>query len=148
MPPDAHVLRYLHKIVDLRSLADDGVAGRAAIDRGFGTDLHVVLNNDTPGLRDILVPARRWQVTEAVLADADAGMDDHAIADEGVDDGSAGADRAVAANGDTGTDHGTGGDQRARSDFRVGPDHRQRIDSHAGFDPRRSVHPCVGRTTA
>ena len=49
-------------------------------------------------LRDLLMPARRRQIAEAVLADARAGMDDHAVADQRVNDRGAGADRAVAAD--------------------------------------------------
>src|SRR3984957_900962 len=61
--PDAHVVRDLHQIVDLGPLPNDGVAGRAAVDRGVGADFHVVLNNDAPGLRDFLMSAWRRQIT-------------------------------------------------------------------------------------
>ena len=56
VPPDADVVRDLHEIVDLGALADDRVAGRAAVDRGVGADLHVVLDDDAAGLRDFLMP--------------------------------------------------------------------------------------------
>ena len=84
VPADADVVRDLHQIVDLGALADDGVAGRAAVDRGVGADLDVILNDDPAGLRNFLMASRRRQIAEAVLADARAGMDDHAIADQGM----------------------------------------------------------------
>ena len=148
--PMRDVVRDLHQIVDLGALADDGVAGRAAIDRGVGADLDVVLNDDSPGLRNFLVAARRRQIAEAVLADARAGMDDHAVADQRVEHRGAGADRAVASDSDAGTDHRAGRDERARPDFGAGPDHRQRIDDHARLDPRRSdarAHRPSGRSS-
>ena len=56
--PMRDVVRDLHEIVDLGALADDGVAGRAAVDRGVGADLDVVLNDDAAGLRDFLMALR------------------------------------------------------------------------------------------
>ena len=112
--PIETVVCDLDEIVDLGALADDGVAGRAAVDRRIGADFDVVLNDDAPGLRDFLMSLRTRQIAEAVLADASAGMDDHAVADQSVQDRGAGADRAIAADADIGTDDRAGPDQRAR----------------------------------
>ena len=46
--PIADVVRDLHQIVDLGAFADDGITGRAAVDRGIGADFHVVLDDDPP----------------------------------------------------------------------------------------------------
>ena len=98
MPSDRGVVCDLDEIVDLGALADDRIAGRAAIDRRVGADFHVVLDDDAPGLRNFLMPLRTRQIAEAVLADTGAGMDDDAIADQRVQDRGAGADRAVASD--------------------------------------------------
>ena len=128
VPADDDVVRDLHKIVDLGALADDGVAGRAAVDRDVGADFHVVLNDDAADLRDFPMALRRRQIAEPVLADAGAGMDDHAVADQRVQHRRAGADRAIAADRDARADHGAGRDQRASADLGARADHRERID--------------------
>ena len=140
MPSDRAVVSDLDEIVDLGSLADDRIARRAAVDRGIGADFDVVLNDDAPGLRDLLMASRRRQITETVLADANAGMDDNAVADQGVDDSGSGADRAVAADADIGTDHGAGRDHGAGADLRARTDHRERIDGDVGLEPRGVMH--------
>ncbi len=67
-------------IVDLRPLADHGVADAAAINRSSGTDLDIVLDNDTAGLRE---PSQAWHGDEAktVLPDAAARMNRDPVAD-------------------------------------------------------------------
>src|SRR6202020_2658411 len=102
MPSDRAVVSDLDQIVDLGPLADDRIARRAAVDRGVSADLDLVLNNDAPGLRNLLVTARRRQITEPILTNANAGMNNNAVADQGVDDSGSGADRAVAADTDVG----------------------------------------------
>ena len=49
--------------------ADHRVADGAAIDRGTGADLDVVLNDDAPDLRDLDVAASPMHKAEAVLTD-------------------------------------------------------------------------------
>ena len=61
-------------------------------------------------------------------------MNDHTVADQRMYDRRAGADSAVAADGDRGPDHCTGADQGAGADLGIGPDHRQRIDRDACFE--------------
>ena len=67
-------------------------------------------------------------------------MDDHAVADQRMHDGGAGADRAVAADRDLRSDHGAGSDQRAGADLGARADHRQRIDRDAGLQPRGGMN--------
>ena len=98
VPPDRDVVSDLHQIVDLGALADDRVSGPAAVDRGVGADLDVVLNDDAASLRDFLMPLRTRKIAEPVLTDARAGMNDDAIADQGAEHRGAGADRAVASD--------------------------------------------------
>src|SRR6202171_4983322 len=99
VPSDGGVVSDLHQIVDLGALADDGISGRAAVDGRIGADLHVVLDDDAAGLRNLLMSPRARQIAEAVLPDTDTRMDDDAIADQGMLDRRAGADGAVAADG-------------------------------------------------
>ena len=47
-----------------------------------GADLHVVLDDDTADLRHLRMSRRPHHEAETVLADADAGMDDDAVADQ------------------------------------------------------------------
>ena len=85
--PIDDVVRDLDEVIDLRPLADHRVAARAAVDRGVGADLDVVLDDDAADLRHLQVALRAHGEAEAVLADAHAGMEDDAVADEGVRDG-------------------------------------------------------------
>ena len=83
--PIATLWRDLHEIVDLGALADHGVADRAAVDRGVGADLDVVLDDDAPDLRDLADgrsrPCTKPKPSCPMLA---AGMHDHAVADQRV----------------------------------------------------------------
>ena len=91
------------------------------------------------------MPARRRQIAEAVLPDTRAGMNDHAVADKGMNHRRARTDRAIAPDGDAGSDHRAGCDQCPRADFSAGSDHRQRIDGDARLQPRGRMHPRIGR---
>ncbi len=112
----------------------------AAIDRRVGADLDIVLDDDAAGLRNLLMALRTWQIAETVLADAGAGMDDHAIADQRMQDRGAGTDRAAAPDADIRTDNRAGRDQRAGADFGARSDDRHRIDGDAGFEARGWMH--------
>ncbi len=59
MAADLHVVGDLHEIVDLRALTDHRVEHMAAVDRGIGADLHIVLDDDAADLRNLgmLLPA-------------------------------------------------------------------------------------------
>ncbi len=104
------------QIVDLRVLADHGVGQRAAVDGGVGADLHIVLDDDAPDLRDLFRSLIAENIAEAVLADAGAAVDEDAIADERVQDAGAGADEAVAADPAAGADDGVGRDYGSAAD--------------------------------
>ena len=93
MTADDDVVADLHQVVDLRPLADHGIAVRAAIDRHAGADLDIVLNDDAPDLGHFEMPPRPKGEPEAVLSDMRAGMNDHPVADQRRDDRGRGADR-------------------------------------------------------
>src|SRR5580692_3717606 len=67
-------------------------------------------------------------------------MYNNAVADQGVDDSDAGADRAVAADTDIGTDYGAGGDGGAGPDLRPRTDHGEWIDDDVGLKPSGMMH--------
>ncbi len=142
MPADLAVVSDLAKVVDLARLADHGVADAAAVDRRAGADLDIVLDDDAAGLRNLLLRGVLG-VAEAVLADAAAGMNHDAIADQRMRDRGAGADPAIAADRDVGTDHGIGGNQTARADFGARSDDGAGIDDDVAFKPGRGMD---GRT--
>src|SRR5262249_6343633 len=137
---DRDVVRDLDEIVDLGALADYRVARRPTVDCGVGSDLDVVLNDDAPGLRNLLVPLRRREVAEAVLADAGAGMNDHAVADQGVGPAGPSPDCALSADTDAGPYHRACRNQRTGADFSPRTDDRQRIDGDPGLEARRGVY--------
>ena len=80
--PDAHAVRDLDEIVDLRPRADPGFADRRTIDRRIGADLHVVLDDDIADLRDLVVAAVGVAgEAETVAADDRAVLHDDAVAE-------------------------------------------------------------------
>src|ERR1700761_2422954 len=141
MPPDRAVVSDLDKIVDLGALADDSVAGRTAIDRCIGADLDIILDDDAPGLRNFLMPFRTRQITETVLTDASARMNDDTVADQNVCDRCASPDRAVAPNTDVGADNGAGSDQRPCADFGSRAAYRGRVPRGPPPPPRPPLPP-------
>src|SRR3984885_9698497 len=78
---DAHVVCYLHEVVDLGAFADNGITGRTAVDGGVGAYFYVVLEDDPPALRNLQVAGGRWEIAEAVLTNTRAGADDAIAAD-------------------------------------------------------------------
>ena len=87
----------------------------------------------------------RWPVgpmreAEAVLADADARMDDDAVADQRVLDDGVGADEAVAPDRHRLADDGAGRDDRAAADLGARADDRAGLDAHAILEPRVGMH--------
>src|SRR5690242_2397165 len=69
-PPDAHVVRDVDEVVDLRSRTDHRVVDAAAIDRRVGADLHVVTNDAMSYVRHLLMCAIAEYVAEAVASES------------------------------------------------------------------------------
>ena len=141
-PPDHHVVRNLHQIVYFRTFADHGITQRTAINCGVGPDLHVVLDDDPPDLRDLGVPVSSRQEAIAVLADPAARMHDHSVAEQAAGDRCAGADGAAPADRDMRPDHGARADDAARPYLDV------RTDDGMGLDADVVLKLAVGWTTA
>src|SRR5215471_7930983 len=133
---DPHIVSDLYQVVDLGAFADDGIAIGAAIDGGAGADLHVVLNDDAADLQHFAVTACSHHIAESVLANGAAGMNDHAIPDQAIGDGSIGTDAALAANTHVGSNRGAGVDHRAHSNFGARTDNCARVHGDAVFRTR------------
>src|SRR5690606_36124020 len=82
MSADDDVVPDLHEIINFRALADHRILKGAPVDGCIGSDLDVVLNDDTADLRHLEVAARAHREAEAVLADADTGVNENPVADE------------------------------------------------------------------
>ena len=104
----------------------------AAVDRRVGADLDVVLDDDAADLRHLEVPPRPDGEAEPVLADAHAGMDDDAVAEQRVQHASRWARSSSRGRSDTcGPITAPAPIDGARADLGAGPDDR------AGIDRRR-----------
>src|SRR5215471_4830505 len=135
MTSNGNIVADLHQVVDLGALPYDGVAIGPSVDGAASADLDVVLNDDAPNLRHLHVAGGRHHISEPVLANVGAGVNDHAVTQQGMNDGTAGADRAIAADADGRSDDGVSGDQCAGADLGVGPYHGAGIGGEAVFDP-------------
>src|SRR5205807_2465214 len=81
MLPDSYVVRDLDKVIDLGSLANDGLAKGRTIDGRPGTDLHIILNSDNAHLWNLVMSAFMRNKTVSVRADHGARVNDAAIPD-------------------------------------------------------------------
>src|SRR5207245_7694870 len=79
--PDLHVVGDLNEVVNLGPLADQGGPKRASVHGGVASDFDIILNDDLPELRELVIPALGKNVTEAVGPDHGSGVKDYAIAD-------------------------------------------------------------------
>ena len=135
MPPNRDVVSNLDLIIDLGAFADNRIAIGAAVDRGIGADLDVVLDNDAADLGNFQVALATHREAETILANHDAGMDDHAIADQRVQDHRIGGNRTIAANGNGRSDYGISAYDCCFADFRALADDRARLDFDTGLQP-------------
>src|SRR5579863_6396341 len=80
--PDIDVMSDLDQVVQLGAFADKGRPDRRPVDRHVGADLHSILNQHIPDLRNLFkAPIRLRRETKTVPADYRARMDRHACAD-------------------------------------------------------------------
>src|SRR5262249_39993130 len=97
MTADDNVVRDLYEVVDLGSFTDDRIGQGSSVDRGVGSDLNIITNYDTADLRHFHVPMATHGKAKSILADARAGMDNHALSHNRVDDGRACANITISA---------------------------------------------------
>ncbi len=82
MASDDDVVPYLHEIINFRAFADNSIPKGPPIDGRVCPDFHVILDDDPANLRHFEVPLAAHGEAKAIPADADASMQDHAVADE------------------------------------------------------------------
>src|SRR5476649_681078 len=143
MTTDDAIVANLAKIIDLCSLADHGVAHSTAVNLGSASDLDIIVNDHAASLRYFDVPIGARHITEAVLANLAAGMDNDAVADMRMGNRTSGPDCAIAPNAHALPNHGVGTNQRAGTDFGLRSDHCTWIDCNAVPQPRRRMHECM-----
>src|SRR5690606_14297302 len=117
MAANDDVVRDLDQIVDLGALPDNRVAGRTPVDAGGRADLDIVLDDHPASLRHFEMPLGAHGEAEAVLPDPDPGVENDAIADEGMNEGGVRPYRAVTADPDIGANDGIGGDDGTGPDL-------------------------------
>jgi len=135
----AHIVAYLNKVVDLRTLADNGVSDSPAINRCASSYFDIVLNDNAADLRDFNVSTWSHHETESVLADLAARMNDYSIAYQGIVRGRASADRTVASYVHTRADHCVCSDHAAGSDFDAWSDYSTRLNGNTIFNSRAGI---------
>src|SRR6185437_7331513 len=135
-----HVVPDLHQIINHRAGADHRIGSGAAVDRGVGADLHVILDDDAAELRHFDEALGIHGKAEAVLAQAHARVEPDARADEAVADADIGADAHVVAQHAARAYHGVGADMAAPADLGPGADHGMRLDRRAVAQSRRWIN--------
>src|SRR5262249_44855658 len=135
MSSNGDIVADLHEVVDFCPLAYHGVAICTAIDRAPGSDFHVILNDDAADLGYFCVRVSAQRIAKAVLAEMAAGMNDHPVPDQAMQNRALRTDRTIAPDTHARSNDGMGGDNRAGPDFRARSDHDARIEGNAGFEP-------------
>jgi len=82
IPSDPDIVGDLHLVIDLGVFADHGIADSAAVHRRVGADLHIVLNDHAADLHLLQDALAADRIAESVLADAHAGMQNDAVAQQ------------------------------------------------------------------
>src|SRR6516165_5009969 len=106
MATDDDVVGDLHEVVDLGSFADDCIRQGSSVDRGIGSDLNIIANDYAADLRHFDVSIAAQGKSEPVLSNACAGVENHAVSDNRMHDGRAGAHVAITTEHDPESNHG------------------------------------------
>ena len=72
---DPHVVPHVHQVVQLGPAADDRVVDAAPVDAGVGADLHLILQDAAPHVRDPAMPRGAGEIAETVAAEHRARLD-------------------------------------------------------------------------
>src|ERR1700690_2967370 len=79
-----HVVGNLHKVIDLGSLLNDGVAKGSSVNRTISADLHIIFYDHSAHLGNLVVTSAVGHKPEAIAAEHGSGIDDHPLADPDV----------------------------------------------------------------
>ena len=134
MPAYMDVVPNLHEIINLRSLADDGIAQRAAIDRDAGANFHLVLHDHAAELRNLDVAMPVAGKAETRLADLRSRQDQQLVAQTGMGNRYVATDLAAAPDRYASADDGIGTDAGIVANLRLGPDDHARSQDHTFAD--------------
>src|SRR5262245_50589583 len=117
MSANAHIVAHLHKVVDLGAFADDGVTDSPTINGRPGSDLNVILDNNTADLRHFKMSFAAHHKAESILPDIASRVDDHPITNQSIADHRITADRTIAPDPNSGADHGICSNGGSSTDF-------------------------------
>ena len=102
---DDNVVGNLYEVVDFRAFADHGVTTAAPVNSCASADLNIVVNNYAAELRYFRSPASARDIAESILPNSATGMDDHVVADDGMNDRGTMPNGAIAANANVRSDN-------------------------------------------
>jgi hypothetical protein len=80
---DANIMGDVDQVIDLGAPADDGVVDTAPINRGVGTNLHLILDDAASNMRYPLVAIGGRKETKSRTADHSSGLEHDPIAQTG-----------------------------------------------------------------
>ena len=101
MRADLHVVRHLNEVIEFCSFADNRRPHRSAIDRGVGSNFHIILDYYAADLRNFDPLSSEKREPKAILANGGAGMNNNAVANNGVCNRDVGSDIAIPPDPDT-----------------------------------------------
>ena len=116
-----------NRVTDFAAFTDNRIVQCAAFNDAVGANLDIILQNDNPDLRDLVMFAFMCGKTKAVLSDRRIRLNNHSVTDL----------TAV-------IDHGIGIQNAVVSDRNIGPDEYARIDMAIVTDDGIVMDDCQG----
>src|SRR6185312_12120449 len=104
MPANADIVTYLNQVVDLRSLANDGILDSTAVYGRSCADLDVVLYDHAAHLWHFEVAFSSHHKSKPILTNLAAGMNNDTIAYQRIGDRRIRTDRTISADPYVGAD--------------------------------------------
>jgi hypothetical protein len=137
---DHDVVADLHKVIDLGVFTNDRILQCPPINTGPGTHRHGVLNNDPPKLRYVDNSMRPRRSAETRLAYDCAGVNSHAITDQGKTDAGSCADETIPTNADAWPNHRACGNEGVSPDVRIRTNRDPRPKRNSLLQLRRLIN--------
>ena len=131
MRADLHVVRHLNEVIEFCSFADNRRPHRSTIDRGIGSNFDIIFDYHAADLGNFDVPPFKKGEPKAILANRSAGMNNNAVANNGVCNRGVGSDIAILPDPDAGSDYCVRSDTGEVADARAWANECTRINRDA-----------------
>ena len=143
MGTDTHVMRHLDLIIEFTALLDNRIVQGPAIDRGVGTNFHIICDNNSAKLRNLVPSVPVHHQPEAVGTDDHTGVQYAAIPDlHRARQGNPAMQMTMASKCCTALDDTARADDTTRTDCNAIFDNSSGADAHSGSETGTGCNLC------